>query len=120
MLAVCPKNTLIISLTYKIHHGVLCVVRVYALYGRNRRILGFLLFLSTGWTFASLVGHFSLILRLVHAYLIVFSLSVTDEVSLSFFHNPGDVTIQLQFVSPFGGCAQYTSHIGYVADPACV
>ena len=82
MLAVCPKNTLIISLTYKIHHRVLCVVRIYALYGQNRRILVFLLFLSTGLTFAPLVGHFPLILRLVLAYLIIFSLSITDKVSL--------------------------------------
>ena len=58
MLAVRPKNALTISLTYNIHHGALCLVRVYALYGRSRRILGLLLLLSMGSTFTSLVGGF--------------------------------------------------------------
>ena len=35
---------------------------------------------------------------------------------LSVTRNTGGATIGL--VSPFGGCVQYTPHIGYVADPA--
>ena len=33
-------------MTYNIHHGALCLLRVYALYGRSRRILGLLFFLG--------------------------------------------------------------------------
>ena len=62
MQAVRPKNVLTISLTYNIHHGALCLVRVYALYGRSRRILGLLLLLSMGSIFTSLVGGFPLTL----------------------------------------------------------
>ena len=48
------------SLTYNIHHEVLCLVRVYALYGRSRRILGLLLVLGLGSIFTALVCRFSL------------------------------------------------------------
>lgn len=66
MLAVRPKNTLTISLTYNMHHEALCLVRVYALYGRSRRILGLLLFLGMGSIFNSLVGDFPLTMRIVY------------------------------------------------------
>ena len=67
MLAVRPigKNARTISLTYNLHHGVLCVVRVYALYSRSRRILGLLLFLSMGSLATSSVSRSPLTLRLV-------------------------------------------------------
>ncbi|KAI0271173.1 hypothetical protein BGY98DRAFT_204646 [Russula aff. rugulosa BPL654] len=63
--------------------GVLCLLRVYALYGRSRRILGVLLFLATGVT-------------------------LTVFVSLFIVRKARDETIPI--VSPFGGCAQYTPH----------
>ena len=66
MLAVRPKNSLVIPLTYNTHHGVLCLLRVHALYGRSRRILGLLLFVTTGSIFTASVG-LPLILRLVCA-----------------------------------------------------
>jgi hypothetical protein len=65
-LAVRPKNALTISLTYNIHHGALCLLRVYALYGQSRRILGLLLFVGVGSIVATLVGRFSLTLRMVY------------------------------------------------------
>ena len=63
---------LTISLTYNIHHGVLCLVRVYALYslyGRSRRVLGFLLLLGIGSIFTSLVGRSLPTPKLVYAFL---------------------------------------------------
>ena len=52
------STSLTLSPTYNMHHGVLCLVRVYALYGRGRRILGFLVLLSAGSVVTSLVGRF--------------------------------------------------------------
>jgi hypothetical protein len=49
------------------YHGVLCLLRVYALYGRTRRILGLLIFLAVGSTITALVSRFPLTLRLVYA-----------------------------------------------------
>ena len=72
MLAVRPKNALVTSLTYNIHHGVLCLLRVHALYGRSRRILGLLLFVIMGSIFTGLVG-FPPTLRLVYAFLNIFN-----------------------------------------------
>ena len=66
-MAVSPNDDLTYSLAYNTHHGVLCLLRVYALYGRSRRILGVLLFLATGVTLTVFVGRFSLTLRLVYA-----------------------------------------------------
>ena len=40
--------------------AVVCIIRVYALYGRSRRILGFLLLLAAGAIFSTMVGRFSL------------------------------------------------------------
>jgi hypothetical protein len=47
---------------------VLCLLRVYALYGRSRRILGLLLFIGMGSIVPTLVGRFPLTLRLAYAY----------------------------------------------------
>ena len=60
---------LTLSPTYNIHHGVLCLVRVYALYGRSRRILGFLVLLSAGSVVTSLVGRLLLTPMLMYACL---------------------------------------------------
>ncbi|KAN0119101.1 hypothetical protein V8E52_004548 [Russula decolorans] len=65
--------------------GTLCLLRVYALYGRSRRILGLLLFLGTGSI-------------------------VTALASLSSSRKAGGETIPV--ISPFAGCAQYTPYIG--------
>jgi len=65
--------------------GILCIVRVYSLYARSRRILGLLVFSSTGSIFTALV-------------------------SIFLFRNAGSKTII--FVSPFGGCALYMPQIG--------
>ena len=95
-------------------HGVLCILRVHALYGRSRRILGFLLLLGAGSIVAACVSRLLLALLLVYAYpKNVFQLSI--KMSLIIIRKTGDETVQI--VSPFGGCAQYTSRIGYVADP---
>ena len=51
-------------LTYNNHHGALCLLRVYALYGRSRRILGLLLFIGMGSIVTTLVGRLPLTLRL--------------------------------------------------------
>ncbi|KAI0276910.1 hypothetical protein BGY98DRAFT_983188 [Russula aff. rugulosa BPL654] len=48
--------------------GILCLLRVYALYGRSRRILGLLLFIGMGSIVPTLVGRFPLTLRLAYAY----------------------------------------------------
>ena len=60
-------------------------------------------------------GRFPLTLRLVYACPNIFLLSI--KVSLFLAHNAGGKTIPV--VSTFGGCAQYTPYMGYVADPAC-
>lgn len=67
------------------HAGILCLLRVYALYGRSRHILGLLLFLGTGSI-------------------------VTAMASLFSSRKGGGETIPV--ISPFVGCAQYTPHIG--------
>ena len=100
------------SLTYNMHHGVLCLVRVYALYGRSRPILGLLLFLGLGSIFTSLVGRFLLILRLVYACLNIFLLSIKMSVFL-IRKAEGEPIVVL---STFKGCSLYTPHMGYVAD----
>ncbi|KAI0280058.1 hypothetical protein BGY98DRAFT_378277 [Russula aff. rugulosa BPL654] len=69
----------------QIHIGILCLLRVYALSGRSHLILGLLLFLGMGSI-------------------------ITALVSLSLAHNAGAETVSV--VSPFGGCAQYTTQIG--------
>jgi len=97
------------------HHGVLCLLRVYALYGRSRRILGLLLFLGTGSIVTALVGCFPLTLRLMYACLNVFLLPI--KASLFSSRKAGGETIPV--ISSFVGCAQYTPHIGYVADSVC-
>ena len=100
------------SLTYNKRHGVLCLVRVYALYGRSRRILALLLFLGSGSIFTALVCRFYPTL-IMHVF---FKLSI--KVSLNFIRNTGDESIDV--VSTFGGCTLFTPYIGYVVDPACV
>ena len=117
MLAVRLKNVLTIILTYNMHHGVLCLVRVYALYGQSCRILGLLVFLSVGSIVTSLVGRFPLTPRLVYACLNIISLSI--KVSLYLIRNAGAGVKSIQVISTFGGCAQYTPRIWYVAEPAC-
>ncbi|KAI0272849.1 hypothetical protein BGY98DRAFT_152955 [Russula aff. rugulosa BPL654] len=67
------------------HAGVICLLRVYALYGRSRRILVLLIFFA--------MGSF-----------------VTAFVSLFLDRKAGDETIPV--ISPFGGCAQYTPMTG--------
>lgn len=64
-----PRILQPISLTYNIRHGALCLLRVHALYGRSRRILGLLLFLGTGSIVTALVGRLRLALRSVYACL---------------------------------------------------
>ncbi len=96
-------------------HGVLCLLRVYALYGRSRRVLELLLFLGTGSIVTALVGHFPLTLRLLSACLNIFLLPA--KASLFSSRKAGGETIPV--ISPFVGCGQYTPHIGYVADSAC-
>ncbi|KAI0272851.1 hypothetical protein BGY98DRAFT_153154 [Russula aff. rugulosa BPL654] len=71
--------------TIQTHAGILCLLRVYALYGRSRRILVLLIFFA--------MGSF-----------------VTAVVSLFFDRKAGGETIPV--ISPFGGCAQYTPDIG--------
>ena len=64
-----PKGALpvTISLTCHDHHGALCLLRVYALYGRSHRILGLLLFVGMGSVVTTLVGRLPLTLMLVYA-----------------------------------------------------
>ena len=76
MPAVRPKDALSHFPDLHIHHEALCLLRVYALYGRSRHILGLLLFLGTGSIITALVGRFPLILRLVYACLNIFSLPI--------------------------------------------
>ncbi|KAI0272850.1 hypothetical protein BGY98DRAFT_1066860, partial [Russula aff. rugulosa BPL654] len=68
------------------HVEILCLLRVYALYGRSPRILVLLIFLGMGSFVTSIV-----------------SLFLVDR-------KIGDETIPV--ISPFGGCAQYTPDIG--------
>ena len=117
MLAVRLKNVLTVFLTYIMHHGVPCLVRVYALYGQSRRILGLLVVLSTGSIVTSLVGRFPLTPRLVYVCVNSFLLSI--KVSLYLIRNAGAGVKSIQDISTFGGCAQNTTRIGYVAGPAC-
>ncbi|KAH9992124.1 hypothetical protein BJV77DRAFT_453649 [Russula vinacea] len=70
-----------ISLTYIIHCGVLCLLRVYALYGRSRRVLGVLLFLGSGSI-------------------------VTALTALDLSRHSGGETIPV--ISSFAGCVQFT------------
>ena len=55
-------------LTYNNHHGALCLLIVYVLYGRSRRILGVLFFIGMGSIVTTLVGRLPLTSRLVYAY----------------------------------------------------
>jgi hypothetical protein len=114
MLAVRPNNDLADSdsLAHDIHHAVICLLRVYALSGRSRRILGLLLLFATGSIVTALVGRFP---RLVYACPDILLLSI--KVPLVLLQNTGGGTIAFELA--FGGCAQYTPQIGYVADPAC-
>jgi len=109
------KNALTIPLTYNIHLGALCLLRVHALYGRSRRVLGLLLLLGMGSVVTAMVGCFPLTLRLAYAFLNIFS--IIYQMSLFLIRKAGGVIL---IVSTFGGCAQYTPHIVYVpvADPA--
>ena len=54
------------SLTYNNHHGALCLLIVYVLYGQSRRILG-VLFIGMGSIVTTLVGRLPLTSRLVYA-----------------------------------------------------
>jgi hypothetical protein len=110
-----PRMLSPILLTYNIRHEVLCLLRVYALYGRSRRILGLLLFLGTGSIVTALVGRLPLTLRLAYAWINIFLLPI--KASLFSSRKSGGETIPV--ISPFVGCAQYTPHIGCVADSAC-
>jgi hypothetical protein len=67
-----------------------------------------------GLIITALVGRFPLTLRLVYARPNIFLLSI--KVPSPLVHKAAGMTLVL---SPFEGCAQYTSQIGYVADPAC-
>jgi hypothetical protein len=104
-----------LSLAYIIHHGVLCLLRVYALYGRSQRVLGVLLFLGTGSIVTALVCLFPLTSRLVHACLNIFLLPIKAALSLS--RRSGGETIPV--ISSLAGCAQFTPHIGYVTELTC-
>jgi hypothetical protein len=107
-LAVRTKNALTISLTYNIHHGVLCLLRVYALYGRSRRILALLLSVGMG----------SIITTLVSRFLLTLSMHVPTSVKVSFFlvhYYSGGETVTV--VPTFRGCSRYTQDMEYVADP---
>jgi hypothetical protein len=110
-----PRMLLPIPLTYHIHHGVLCLLRVHALYGRSRRILGLLLFLGTGSIVTAFVRRLPLTLGSAYACLNIFLLPIKATIFSS--RKAGGETIPV--ISPFVGCAQYTPHIGYVADSAC-
>ena len=116
-LAVRPNNYPTISLAYNIHHGVLCLLRVYALYGRSRRILGVLIFLGVGSFVTAFVGRFSLTLRLTYPCPNLKKISV--KVSLFLARKAGDEAIPLEEFPPIGGCHQYIPYSGYAADPAC-
>lgn len=93
-------------------HEALCMLRVYALYGRSRRVLGVLLFLGTGSIVTALVGLFPPTLRLAYACLIIV-LIIKSAISTS-RHVGGETTPVL---SRFAGCAQFTPPIGYVNNP---
>ncbi len=105
----CQECSVLSSPTYNIHHGVLCLLRVYALYARSCRILGFLAFLGTGSFITALVGLFPPTLP-QHLLLSIKATLVSSR-------KLGGETIPV--ISSFVGCAQYTPHIGYVPDPAC-
>ena len=61
------------------------------------------------------VSRFPLTLGSVHACPNIVLSSI--KVSFIIARKTGNETIKI--VSPFGGCAQYMLHTGYVADPAC-
>jgi hypothetical protein len=110
------NNDLTNSQAYNTHRGVLCLLRVYALYGRSPRILVLLILLGMGSFVTSIVGCFPLTFRLVYAC----SNIILSSAKVSLFlvdRKIGDETIPV--ISPFGGCAQYTPDIGYVANLVC-
>jgi hypothetical protein len=66
----------------------------------------------------SLVGRFSLTLRFKLMYACANTCLLPIKV-LYVVGNPGRRLGMVLFVSTFAGCAQYTQHKGYVADPVC-
>ena len=106
-----PKNAPTISLVYKIYLAVICLLRVYALYDRSRRILGLLLFLGLGAVFSTMVGRFPL--TLIH----VTSFFLSIKVTLFLARKAGGETIPVIPLFASGGCAHFTPRTGYVTDP---
>src|SRR6266403_2796554 len=108
-----PRVLYPISLPNNVHNGVLCLLRVHALYGRSGRVLGLLVFLATGAVVTAIVGRSPL----VSSYACFNILLLPIKTSLLLSRNSGGETIPV--ISSFVGCAQYTPHNGYVADHTC-
>src|SRR5713101_5117925 len=99
---------------YPLPYGGLCLARVYALYGRSRRILGLLLGVAAASIVNGGVSHFSRASNLVCSCLTPFS---PQKLTISASRHSGGETIPV--MSSFLGCSQFASLKGYAADPAC-
>src|SRR5216683_1345721 len=97
---------------YHLPYGGLCLVRVYALYGRSRRILGLLLGVGAVSLVNACVSHFSRASNLVCLCLTPFS---PQKLSMFTSRHTGTIPV----MSSFPGCSQFTPLEGYAADPAC-
>src|SRR6266853_2795569 len=99
---------------YHLPYGGLCLARVYALYGRSRRILGLLLGVVAASLVNASVSHFSRASNLVCSCLTPFS---PQKLAISTSRHSGGETIPV--MSIFLVCSQFTPLKWYAADPAC-
>ena len=91
----------------------LCMIRVYALWGRSRYILGLLLTAGTmSIVTASVCLFFPQTPRWDRACLTIFL-----KAALLASSRVGGETLPV--ISSFAGCSQFTPTVGYVADPTC-
>jgi hypothetical protein len=96
-------------------YGVLCAIRVYALYGRSPFVLGLLVAICLGGLINATVCLFSLDPPSVTAYRISL-LFLKKKVLITTGNGPGGKVIVATSIPGIPGCRVYTPYISYVAE----